>query len=238
MRTALSLLIALPLIVPGAALMAQETTSPRLFSLPAGCTAYVTIQSAACGVSHHFTCEGDPEGLQRRVDLDEGGVSYFGAIDAETQWIESTHVLAGHSERLEAEPADRASFTALLETGVDTYDFKTLSDEVGVTRFVGQDRLTGNTVTIDGVVLDETEYAIRALDARGQEMWAASGFEYISRDFRMFLSGVSTITTPEESWENDDRPMEFVFPGEPGFLTGSPKFGCGVVMSSYAPGGM
>jgi len=233
MRVLMTLLLALP----APAVLAQETIAPRLFSLPAGCTAFVTMQSAACGVTHAFTCEGDPEGLLRRVDLDEGGVSYFGAIDAETQWIESTHVLAGHSERLEAEPVDRASFSTLLETGVDTYDFKTLSDEVGVTRFVGQDRLTGQTVTIDGVVLDETEYAIRALDARGTEMWRSAGHEFISRDFRMFMSGVSTTTTPDDSWETDDSPMEFAFPGEPGFMSGSPKFGCGVVLSSFSVGG-
>lgn len=234
MRALLILLAALP----ASAVLAQETTTPRMFSLPPGCTAFVTIQSKSCGVSHHFTCEGDPEGWQRRVDLDEGGVNYFGAIDAETQWMESTDVMAGHSERLEAEPADRASFTALTETGMDSYDFKTLSDEVGVTRFVGQDRLTGNTVTIDGVVLDETEYSIRALDARGQEMWRSAGNEFISRDFRMFLSGVTTTTTPEETWDSDNSPMQFILPGEPGFLSGSPKFGCGVVLSSFAVGGL
>ena len=228
MRTLLTLALLIP-----APLLAQDATPDRLFALPPGCTAYLTVQMANCTLSHHFHCEGDPEGWQRRVDLDEGGVAYFGAIDAETQWVESVHVMAGHTERLEASPADPASFTALTQTGVDTYDFQTLSDEVGTQRFIGQDRLTGRSVTIDGVVLDETEYSIRAMDAQGAEMWRSSGHEFISRDFRMFLSGRSTVTTPDESWETNDTPVEFIFPGEPGFLGGTPHHGCGAVMSSF-----
>jgi len=221
----------LALIAPLPA-FAQDQSRPRLFSLPPGCTAYVTIQATSCTLSHHFTCEGDPEGWQRRVDLDEGGVTYFGAIDSETQWMESVHVNSSHSEALEPNPADPASISNLIATGLDTYDFRTLSPEVGETRFVGQDRLTGNTVTIDGVTLDETEYFIAAYDSGGGEMWRAEGREFISRDYRMFLAGVSTITAGGESWESNDTPMQFIFPGEDGFLSGSPKFGCGAVMSS------
>lgn len=202
------------------------------FALPAGCTGYVTVQMKSCTVSHHFTCTNDPEGLQRRVDLAEDGVTYFGAIDAETQWIESFHVRSGHSERLEDEPANRASFSALLADGVDTYDFSTLSDEIGPTRYVGQDSLTGETVEIDGVTLDRTQYTIMALDADGNEMWRSTGNEFISRDWRMFLSGTSTYVTPEDTYEVDNSPVEFVFPGEPGFLSANPKFGCGEIMSS------
>jgi hypothetical protein len=71
-------LMILALVAPMPA-FAQDAQRPRLFSLPPGCTAYVTIQAASCTLSHHFTCEGDPEGWQRRVDLDEEGVTYFGS---------------------------------------------------------------------------------------------------------------------------------------------------------------
>lgn len=228
-------LLALALLMPLPAAAQDAPAAPRLFSLPAGCTAYLTIQMASCTLSHHFTCEGDPEGWQRRVDLDEGGVTYFGAIDSETQWMESFHVMSGHSERLAPDPADPASISELIASGVDSYDFHTLSAEIGETRFVGQDRLTGNTVTIDGVTLDETEYFITAYDSGGGEMWRSEGREFISRDFGMFLAGISTVTAGGESWESNDTPMEFVFPGESGFLSGSPKFGCNVVLSK-APG--
>jgi hypothetical protein len=222
-----------PLLLIPAPLLAQE--APRQFALPAGCTGYMTVQAANCTLSHHFTCEGDPAGWQRRVDLDEGGVSYFGAIDAETQWVESFHVLAGRSEQLGPDPVDRASFSGLVATGVDTYDFTTVGEDGLVTRFVGQDRLTGRQVTIDGVVLDETDYAIRAIAPDGTEMWRSSGQEYISRDHVLFLSGRSTIVTPDDTWDTNDSPVEFVFPGEPGFLTGTPVHGCDTVLSKGMP---
>ncbi|MDX8349370.1 hypothetical protein SLH49_15395 [Cognatiyoonia sp. IB215446] len=200
--------------------------------LPTGCNAYLTVQSESCSVDHHFTCEGDPAGHQRRVSMDERGLTYVGEIDAETQWINSFQVLSGHRERLESSPVEPASLSDLIEYGVDDYDFRTLSAEIGETRYVGQDTLTGRQITIDGVTLDETTYDITAYDEAGNEVWSAQGNEFISRDWRMFLSGTGTITTPEGSFDRTDRPVEFIFPGEPGFLSANPKHGCGVAISS------
>jgi hypothetical protein len=230
----------LPAILPCLALLpvAAPAQQARTFSLPAGCEAYVTIQSRSCSVSHHFRCEGDPEGWQRRVDMDMDGPTYMGAIDSETQWVESYHVYTGHSERLENAPRDPASFSALLSDGTDTYDFQTLSDEIGTTRYVGFDTLTGVTQEIDGVLLEQTEYQITASDTGGGMIWESKGFEWISRDFRMFMSGVSTITTPDGSFDTDDSPVEFIFPGEPGFLSVFPKHGCGETVSALPGGAM
>ncbi|MBW7922587.1 MAG: hypothetical protein H3C51_10870 [Rubellimicrobium sp.] len=221
---------ALLLLVPAAGAGAVP------FTLPEGCTAWLTIQSRGCSVSHHFTCAGDPEGWQRRIDFDAGGMVYFGTTDAETQWIESYHALSDHSERLEKAPADPASLTTLIETGIDTWDFRTLSPEIGATRYVGQDRLTGATETIDGVPLEVTEYAITAYDEDGAEIWRSEGQEYVSRAWRMFLSGVSATTVGTESWTTDDRPADFILPGEAGFLSPVPTRGCGVVTSGLPAG--
>ncbi len=236
--------LVLPLLclaaAPAFAQEAEPAPDRRTFQPPAGCTAYVTIQSAACSVSHHFTCEGDPEGWQRRVDMDEQGITYFGAIDSETKWMESHHVLSAHSEFLEAAPADPASATELFADGEDAWDFITTSPEIGSTRYTGYDRLTGETVTIDGVTLDRTEYQLTATDAQGNELWRSTGNEYISRDWRMFLSGISSIAVGEEVEETDDTPEEFILPGERGFLSVSPKYGCGEVLSRLEaplPGG-
>lgn len=201
------------------------------FELPAACDAYLTVQSESCTVSHHFVCAGDPDGHQRRVSLDEQGMNYVGEIDNETQWISSFHVLSGHRERLESSPVEPASLSDLIESGVDDYDFRTLSDEIGETRYVGQDTLTGRQITIDGVTLDETTYDITAYDPSGNEIWSAKGNEFVSRDWRMFLSGTGVVTTPDGSFDRSDRPVEFIFPGEPGFLSSRPKHGCGVAIS-------
>ena len=106
-----------------------------------------------------------------------------------------------------------------------------MSDEIGETRYVGQDTLTGRQVTIDGVTLDETTYDITAFDPDGNELWSSQGREFISRDWRIFMSGTGTITTPSGSFERSGRPVEFIFPGEPGFLSSRPKHGCGVALS-------
>lgn len=208
------------------------------FNLPAGCDAFLTVQSKDCSVDHHFVCEGDPEGHKQRVSLDEEGLTYLGSIDAETQWVQSFHPRSGHSERLAPSNPDPASLSDLIEKGVDTYDFRTLSDEIGASRYVGMDQLTGRTVMIDGVTLEETEYQITAYDADGNEMWASKGNEYISRDWRMFLSGPGVVTAPSGTFEEDDSPMEFILPGEPGFLSANPKHGCGVVMSKSPLNGL
>jgi hypothetical protein len=40
-----------------------------------------------------------------------------------------------------------------------------------------------------------------------------------------------TVTTPTEVFETDGRPVEFAFPGEPGFLSAEPLYDCGAVLS-------
>ncbi len=202
------------------------------FSLPAGCTAYLTVQETSCSVDHHFRCNGDLAGTQRRVSLDEDRMIFMGQIDAETQWIESYHPLSGHTERLVSNPAEPASFSDLIANKVDAYDFQTTSPEIGITRYVGTDILTGRTVTIDGVTLDETKFEITAMSPDGMTLWQSEGYEFINREWRLFLSGTATITNSTETFERDNSPKEFIFPGEAGFLSSKPKYGCGVVMSA------
>lgn len=226
----MKLIIALALFTTSVA--AQD--GPQAFTLPAGCTAFLTVQSNACVVDHHFTCDGDPAGNQRRISLDEQGMTYMGTIDAQTQWLDSYHPLNNHTETLESDPIDRASIDELIETGIDTYDFQTLSDEIGVTRYVGADLLTGRQIEIDGISLSETTYDITAYSGDGTFLWSSKGHEFISRDWRMFLSGSGVIKTPTDEYDDEDTPVEFVFPGEPGFLSPNPKYGCGVMMSKMA----
>ncbi len=217
-------------------LWASDVYAQDTFSLPTGCDAFLTVQGADCSVDHHFICQGDPEGHKQRVSLDEEGMTYLGTTDHQTQWIKSFHPLSAHSERLEDSPVDPANLDELIQTGRDSYDFRTFSDEVGITRYVGADTLTGREITIDDVTLSETEFNITAYTEDGTEIWQSSGNEFISSNWRMFLSGTGTTTTGSGSFETDGRPVEFIYPGEPGFLSANPKHGCGVVMSSFEVG--
>ncbi|ADO43519.1 hypothetical protein [Ketogulonicigenium vulgare] len=223
-------------LLPLAAGAQQQRNPNTTFAVPAGCEARLTVQGRACVVSHHFTCSADPEGYQRRIDINEEGPVYVGMIDAETQWIESRHLRSGLTEQLLPNPADPASLSDLIATGRDDYDFSTTSSAPGQQPFVmnyrGYDRLTGETLTVDGETLDQTEFSIRAFDAAGQLVWQSEGNEYISREWRHFLSGSSTISTSEDTFTDDNSPVRISRPGEAGFLSAVPAFGCGDLMSS------
>ena len=207
----------------------------QTFNLPQGCEGYVTIQKRECTVTHNFICATDPEGYQRRVDLTQAGMVYMSTIDAETQWVESYSPLSGETEVLGPVIEDPASFSDLLEVGADSWNFSTTSDQVGVTQFTGLDRLTGRTVVIDGVQLEETEYEMTARNISGQELWRSEGREFIHRDWRVFLSGTRQVTTANDSYSRDSTPVEFSFPGEPGFLAAEPIYDCDVILSSADP---
>ena len=211
---------------PAVALLPLSAVAQTV-ELPEGCTGFVTVQGKDCSVSHHFTCTADEPGDIRRMDIGENGPTYMGRIDSEAQWMESYHLGSGHAERLEPTPEDRASFSELLADGEDSYDFTTLSDEVGETRYAGQDRLTGEEVVIDGVTLKRTEYFITSYDAEGNVNWSSTGREFVHPGWRIFMSGQSTYVSENGQFDSDNTPVEFIFPDEPGFLAEWPKYGCG-----------
>lgn len=223
----IGLLAATPVFIAATPVAAQSG-----FALPAGCSAHLTIQMNSCTVSHHYRCLGDPVGQKWRADMDESGLTYVGRTDDEAQWIESFHISTSHSEQFGG-AVDPMSFSELIANGVDTWDFETTSAEIGTSRYAGMDRLTGEQVVIDGVTLLQTEYALTAYGPDGRETWRSSGREYASAEWRMFLSGISTYVTSDDDFETDNTPVEFIFPGEAGFLSTMPKYGCGAQMSSY-----
>ncbi|WP_345739130.1 hypothetical protein [Thalassorhabdomicrobium marinisediminis] len=214
------------------AILAAAPAHAQEFSLPAGCDAYLTIQSQSCSVSHYFRCANDANGEQRRATLDEEGLTYVGRINQEAEWLESFHLRSAHTERLKSS-ADPMSLSELIAESVDTWDFTTGSAEIGDSRYVGMDRLTGEQVEIDGVTLMRTEYALTAYDAAGNVAWRSEGREFISPEWRMFIGGESSYITSDAQFDSDDTPVEFIFPGEPGFLSVNPKHGCGLQLSSY-----
>lgn len=221
MKTSLTLLMFIA--APAAA---QE------FALPQGCEGYLTIQTKSCSVSHYFRCTEDTDGQQRRASLDEEGLSYVGRISGEAEWLESFHLRSGHTERLMSSP-DPMSMSTLLAEMVDTWDFTTDSREIGQSRYVGMDRLTGESVVIDGITLLRTEFALTSYDGDGNEAWKSEGSEYVHPEWRMFIGGTSSYITSDDRFENDDSPVELIFPGEPGYLSVNPKYGCGLQMSSF-----
>lgn len=215
------------------ALLAASPIAAQQFTLPEGCEGYLTLQTKSCSVSHYFTCAEDQNGEQRRASLDEEGLTYVGRISSEAEWLESFHLRTGHTERMSSRSSDPMSMSELLANDIDTWDFVTESREIGDSQYVGFDRLTGESVEIDGVPLLRTEYALTAYDGDGNEIWKSEGAEYVSVEWRMFIGGTSSYITSDDRFDSDDTPVEFIFPGEPGYLSVNPKYGCGLQMSSF-----
>ena len=213
-----------------ATILTASPLAAQQFSMPNGCEAYLTIQSQSCSVSHYFRCTDDTNGEQRRATLDEEGMSYIGRINAQAEWVESFHLRSGNTERLSTS-VDPMNVQELIANGVDTWDFTTDSAEIGVSRYEGMDRLTGDNVEIDGITLLGTEYALTAYDSYGDVAWRSEGREFVNPDWNMFIGGQSSYITSDDRFDSNDTPVEFIFPDEPGFLSVNPKFGCGVEMS-------
>ncbi|MBC7137181.1 MAG: hypothetical protein H5U17_00280 [Defluviimonas sp.] len=201
------------------------------FTPPQGCTAFMSVQMRGCLVAHYFTCTGDAPGDRWNTLFDADGPFFTAKVDSEYQWIESWEHSPPQRSWLEEPSRDAASFSELLADGEDSYDFSTMS-EVGQRRnYAGLDRLTGTLTTIDGVTLEVTEFEIAETDAAGRLVARRWGNQYIHRDWRLFFSGRETFEDTAGRLPTDNTPVEFIMPGEPGYLSTVPLFGCDELMS-------
>lgn len=226
-----SALLAVLLLAP-VPVSAQEGT--RLFSPPAGCTAFLTVQSRGCTVSHYWTCEADPPGTSWRAALDGDGPFYLSYTDSEFRWLQNFDLRGGGQSTLVEPEEDPASLTELFATGTDSMVFSMIEEggaRPGRRDYTGFDRLTGETVVVDGRPLLRTEFSYEYETGFGPRR--VSGNQYVSRDWRLFFGGTETVTLPSgQTSEGDYSPMEFAEPGEAGFLTMEPIYDCGDTMSA------
>jgi len=202
------------------------------FQPPKGCTGFLTVQSHGCMVSNHYRCTADAPGDQWRADFGVNGPFFVSRTDRETRWMESADLASGTRETLEPGAADPASFTGLLATGFDDFDFRTRTTSGAERHYTGHDKLTGQTVTIDGVTLKRTEYAITARNGSGKVLWRSTGHEYIQPAWRMFLSGTGKWIDARGAAPFDNSPAQFAFPGQPGFMSTVPVYDCDTMMSA------
>lgn len=226
------LLAALAVGLPATPLAAQEAS--RLFQVPEGCEAFLTVQSRSCIVSHHWTCAADPEGTHWRASLDQDGAFSVSFTDAEFRWLRSWSLRGGGTDTLIEPEEDPASLTELLATGSDSMVFSIREEnELGVFRrdYTGFDSLTGESVEVDGRELLVTEFAYQYDTADGVRR--TEGNQFVHEGWRLFFGGLETVTLPDgETFEGNYSPMEFAEPGERGFLTMQPIYDCGDMMSA------
>ncbi|WP_415401117.1 hypothetical protein [Tateyamaria sp. SN3-11] len=203
------------------------------FYPPAGCTEQLTIQSRGCQVDNIWTCEADAPGDSWRMEFGVDGPRFVSRIDSETQWVESYNLFPTQRRVLVQPSDDPASLTELLATGIDTYDFLQRAPD-RVVRVVGFDRLTGEEVVIDGEPLLVTAFDARHESTSGPFL-EVTGTEYVSVRHRRFIAGTYSGTHEGEPFEEDNSPVDFIYPGEPGFFTKTPLYDCEASIASYRP---
>jgi len=210
---------------------AAAAQSDGVFMPPPGCAGTLTVQSANCEVSNIYVCEADPEGHNWRMVFDREGPLFLSKIDAETQWLESYDFAPGRQNILRVPADDPASLTELLATGIDTYDFVQSMDGQ-IVRIVGYDRLTGDDTVIDGEPLLGTEFSARYEGFSGTYL-RVEGREYVSVRHRRFIGGTITRIVGDVRTEEDQSPVEFIYPGEDGFFTETPLYGCAAQVARF-----
>ena len=213
------------------ALGAPVAQAKTLFQPPHACETFLTVQSRGCRVSHYYRCEADAPGDQWRADFDQDGMYFVSRIDTEAQWVESFEMFPATRQALDASPVDPASFSALL-AGRDDFDFRLTKDDGSQSHVTGHDALTGKSFTIDGITLQQTEFDFTEVDASGTQLRRSRGNEFIHPEWRLFFSGPSEWES-EGAWVPvDGSPVQFTFPGEPGFAATEPLFDCDAILSS------
>lgn len=208
-----------------------------VYQPPAGCSLEMTVQLRACQVVNHFRCSADPAGERHASFADGQGEFFQSHIDAETQWLESRSPRYGERNRLDAgQTRDPASFSELLATGRDAYDFVTLSQQGETRRYTGFDELTGQTVTVDGIALERTRFRMRVVDGAGKLVALREGRQFINREMRLFFGDAENMQNAEgDTTSSYDAPVTFAFPGDKDFGATKPEYDCDMMMTDMSP---
>ncbi|MEO0358712.1 MAG: hypothetical protein AAF386_10550 [Pseudomonadota bacterium] len=195
------------------------------FAPPPGCEVTLTAQERGCAVDHIVVCEALPDGHQWHFTLTGNGGWQASLIDGDTNWVR-TLAAGGFERTLDESSRDPSDFDALLSTGRDDCDFVT-HDSTGVkTRYIGYDALTGDSVNIDGQTLLVTEFDMRAFSEDGTETRHVTGTQFASKVLRRFYGGTHTNEVDGDTFVTEHGPVEFYYPGQPGFSSDIPKYDC------------
>lgn len=202
-----------------------QPVNAGVFTPPEGCTAWLTVQSLSCRVSHHYKCESDPPGDSWRVDYGVNGAYFRSRIDYETRWLES-HSSDGSIRYLDPDPKDSASFSELLSTGYDSFDFSTTSNDGRHRIVTGYQRLTGHSIVVSGVTLLRIKHDTTAVAGDGTFLWRSQGSQYLHPEWRIYFSGPGQADRGNGFIPRDFSPADLIMPGEDGFLSTTPLYDC------------
>ena len=136
---------------------------------------------------------------------------------------------------LDPNPTDTASYSELIAEGMDTWSFGLSKEDGTGSRAEGYDRLTGESFVIDGITLQQTEVDLTEYDRAGNVLRRSKGNEYVNPDWRLFFAGPGETDLGDGQWlPIDGSPVDFVFPGDKGFLATQPIYDCDALTAEAA----
>lgn len=218
------------LLAMAAALLSFPALADEPLAPPEGCEAFVTVQMQGCQTSLLWRCDMAPKGDIWDASFGLDGLESIINYDGEFQWIAAEYMWDGSREELIEPSEDAISMSELLDTGIDTFAFlltrTARAEGRSQLRVIGADQLTGEEVEIDGVRLlpTNTEYRIFAED--GSQTYHVRSRQYVSPEMGVFFLGLDRVIEGSETREFDNSPVDFIFPGEPGFGNTTPLYGC------------
>ncbi|MEM8553412.1 MAG: hypothetical protein AAGF71_01165 [Pseudomonadota bacterium] len=206
-------------------------------AVPEGCAAVMTVQTRGCTVQHRLICEDLAPGDFRLALYGPGGPFLIGHYNRHYQTLASVIVPTQKITRsLDAGP-DPLNMDELLDDGLDTYDFTEVEERPGSgpveVRMMGFDRLTGDTIEIDGRSLLVTEFEYRRIGPDGEVMEHFAGQQFVDPDFLTIYAG-TFIDKTGGSEPNDLSPVKFYGPDDPGFLSAVPRHDCPATDASFS----
>ncbi|GKY86624.1 hypothetical protein [Sinisalibacter aestuarii] len=218
------------LLGPTLAILLATPAAAADFPLPAGCEAFLTVQSKGCSVSLLWRCDVAPDGDFSEASFGPEGLEALVNYSRSYQWIESAYSWDSSREEYLPPANDPIDVATLLDTGIDTYDFAMRRSEPDATydiRVTGADMLTGETTEIDGYTLDLVRTRLEIMGEQGQSEYRAQGMQYFSRELGHFFLGTETVFGEDGSEaEYDSSPLDIIRPGEAGFGLTTPLYEC------------
>ncbi len=196
----------------------------QVFTLPKGCTGYMTVQYRGCAVDLNYTCEA-AQGQNLVLSVASDDTTTFRRYDREFRGLETRYFDDGMQIILQEPEPDPLSLTELLETGVDSYEYSDLVNGEFELTYKGVDTLANTQVTIDGRALEMTEFTMVMSGPDGEVLEQLSGQQFIDLEHRLFFPGIFVDELTGENTTNN-TPAAFVYPGEPGFASRVPEFDC------------
>ncbi len=221
-------------IIVGTCLAFFPTTAAQavdeIFIAPDGCQTFLSLQSNGCQTYVFWRCAAAPAGEFWEATFAADGLASVVHYDREYQWLDAEYFWDQSREVLDNPGNDPISLRDLLDNGRDTFAFSLIRhepDQSYVQYVAGHDELTGNEVTIDGVKLLESSAHVTITNEAGETEYESQNLQLLSREMGLLFFAKDSVTFEDGTTEEfDNTPVDFLYPGEPGFAEMTPLYQC------------